>query len=277
MAGNNQLQDSQGWNSQSSAICTLNCGPAMFVETFAINQFLRNHDDLTAFCVLTHNPRFRPWEAITPEEIAKLPEKEAQSLLTMNTLAHTGTAIAGNLAIVYLVSIMEAYVKDVAYELLNKKITEVTHKLIGDPVVTTEDEDIMRWVAIEDEEEDETKPFYFVSNLARQHAESLLRNDSVVRGIKFLEGYFGIRISDRDLHLRNWAEIKKIRNVIVHSKASSKQKSILDPATRNSAPEPIDPEQITRWLATVFAFARDIEFAIFTQKHGPRLAQEPSD
>jgi hypothetical protein len=28
----------------------------MFVETFAINQFLRNHNQLTAFCVLTHNP-----------------------------------------------------------------------------------------------------------------------------------------------------------------------------------------------------------------------------
>jgi hypothetical protein len=53
----------------------------MFIETHAINSFLRNHDDLTAFCVLTHNPRFRPWSTITQEEIAKLPAQEGQRLL----------------------------------------------------------------------------------------------------------------------------------------------------------------------------------------------------
>jgi hypothetical protein len=206
-----------------------------------------------------------------------LPEQEAQTLLAMNSLADSGKAIAGNLAIVYLVSIMEAYVKDAAYELLNNKISQVTFKLIGDPVVTTEDEDIMRWVALDDEENDETTPFYFVSNLARKQAESLLRNESVENGIKFLERNFGISIHDKALHLKHWSEIKKSRNVIVHSKASAKHKSSLDRATRHSAAEPIDPEQVKRWLEWVFEFARDIDLAIFIQKLGPRLTQEISD
>jgi hypothetical protein len=189
----------------------------------------------------------------------------------MNSLADTGKAIAGNLAIVYLVSIMEAYVKDAAYELLNNKISEVAHKLIGDPVVTTEDEDIMRWLAVDDEENDETKPFYFVTKLAREQAKSLLRNDSVVNGIKFLEKSFGIIIHDRELHLKHWSEIKIKRNVIVHSSASPERKSILDRATRRSEAEPINPDQVKKWLASVFEFASDIELAIFTQKHGQRL------
>lgn len=119
------------------------------VETFAYSSFLRNHEDLTAFYLLTLNPTFNIWSGITPEQANAWPATQKDKVLAMASIADKGKRVAAHLATVYLATIMEAYVKDAVYELLNDKIRRVNSQLLGDPIPTTESEDIMIDLEIE--------------------------------------------------------------------------------------------------------------------------------
>lgn len=115
---------------------------------------------------------------------------------------------------------MEAYEKDAVYELVNEKIRRVNSEHLGDPIPTTEDEDIMIDLEIDDAEKDETGPFNLVSTLARERVKQLLWRNSVESGIEFLKKGFHITIENQRDHIEHWRELKRRRNEIVHSKAS---------------------------------------------------------
>jgi hypothetical protein len=231
--------------------------------TSAFFTFCNNYDDLGAFCVLTLSPMLNVWSNITPENLSKLSRADRQTILSMANVAQTGKNIATNLAIVYLVTIMETYIKDAIHELLNQHIRQINRHLLGDPVPMDEDEALFIDVLLE-VETDETRSSHLVSKVLHEGVESLLYRTPVRRGLKLLKEHFDIKVEGESSHQKNWEAIKQRRNDIVHRrlKAQSDNESV------------IEPEYSIEALAQVFDFAQSIELGIVAFRHPEKSSSE---
>jgi hypothetical protein len=156
------------------------------------------------------------------EEELKKPEHPANRIREM---WQRGSAVAARLGVVYLVSVMEAYATDLVNELLVKRIREVNEGLLNQDAPTSEDDDIMNEIGLEEFEMDQTNPFFLFSEIAKDYIKSQARHDSFRNSLALLEKRFDIHIHDRELHLNRWSELKKLRNKIVHHRASSRKNS----------------------------------------------------
>jgi hypothetical protein len=229
----------------------------LIVETSAFGTFHNNYDDLNAFCLLTLSPMLNVWSDITPENLSKLSRADRQIILSMANIAQTGKNIAANLAIVYLVTIMETYIRDAIHELLNQPIREINRHLLGDPVPMDEDDALLIDVLLE-VETDETRSSHLVSKVLHEGIESLLYYTPVKKGLKLLKKHFDIKVEGKDSHMGNWIAIRKRRNDIVHRRLKAN----------------IEPEYVIEALAQVFEFAHSIELGIFAFRHPEKSSSE---
>jgi hypothetical protein len=247
---------------------------ARVVETSAFFTFWHNYDDLSAFCALTLGP-MNVWSNITQENLSIFSRAERQAILPMADAAKTGKNIAANLAIVYLVTIMEAYVTDAVYELLNQRIRQVNLHLFGNPVPTNEDEDVLIDLQLEEADADRTRPLHLISELSRERVRSLLYHFPVKRGLQFLEKRFNITVEDKDSHEKNWKQIRETRHSIVHRKSSPEYKDSLQrPKAQSDSGPVIEPEYVSEALTQVFEFAHAIEKGIVVFRHREKSSSE---
>lgn len=119
---------------------------------------------------------------------------------------------------------MEAYVTDIVFELLERRIREVNQELLDQPTPTSEDEDIWNEIRLEEAELNKDNPFYLFAEIAKEHLRNRRRQQALKTMIGVLDRDFGIEIQDRESHLNNWSELQKLRNQIVHHRASSRKK-----------------------------------------------------
>jgi hypothetical protein len=83
--------------------------------------------------------------------------------------------------------------------------------------------------------------------------------------IGVLEQYFSIKIQNRETHLNNWSELQKLRNQIVHHRASSRKKSnpiIIKDNTQTLDEITVDKARLLRNIEAMHAFAEAIENGI---------------
>lgn len=165
---------------------------------------------------------------------------------------------------------MEAYIKDATYELLNQRIRKVNSHLLGNPLPTNEDEAFLIDTQLDEMEMDHTRLFHLISKLSREYIRSHLYREPVNRDLKVLEEHFGIKVEGREPHLKNWDDLKKLRNSIVHSKSSSLEpRDFLQVSKAWPDDEPVvELEYVAEALTQVFEFAQAIERGIIgTFKH----------
>lgn len=136
-----------------------------------------------------------------------------------------GSTVAARMGIVYLVAVMEAYATDVVFELLERRIREVNQELLNQPAPTSEDEDIWNEIRLEEAELNKDNPFYLFSEIAKEHIRKGRRQAALKTMVDVLEKYFSIKILERESHFNHWSELQKLRNPIVHHRASSRKKS----------------------------------------------------
>lgn len=156
------------------------------------------------------------------EEDLRNPTNPAHQIAEMWT---RGSAVAARLGIVYLVAVMEAYVTDVVFELLERRIRDVNRELLNQPTPTSEDEDILNEIRLEEAELNKHNPFYLFAEISKEHLRNRRRQQPLKTMVGVLEQSFSIEIQDRESHLNNWSELQKLRNQIVHHRASSRKKS----------------------------------------------------
>jgi hypothetical protein len=156
------------------------------------------------------------------EEELKNPANPAHEIQEMWS---RGSAVAARLGIVYLVAIMEAYATDIVFELLERKIKIVNQEMLQLPGPTSEDEDIMNEIQLEQAELNKDSPFYLFSEIAKEHIQQRRRQQTLKSMIDVLKQYFGVVIENRDKHFANWDKLQKLRKQIVHHRASSRKRS----------------------------------------------------
>lgn len=86
---------------------------------------------------------------------------------------------------------MEAYVTDVVFELLERRIREVNQELLNQPTPTSEDEDIWNEIGLEEAELNKDNPFYLFAEIAKDHIRSRRRQQTLKTMIGVLEQNFG--------------------------------------------------------------------------------------
>src|SRR6266404_4725809 len=116
-----------------------------------------------------------------------------------------GSAVAARLGIVYLVAVMEAYVTDVVFELLERRIRAVNQELLNQPAPTSEDEDIWNEIRLEEAELNKDNPFFLFAEITKEHLRNRRRQQPLKTMIGLLEQYFAIEIQNRESHLNNWS------------------------------------------------------------------------
>lgn len=176
-----------------------------------------------------------------------------------------GSAVAARLGIVYLVAVMEAYVTDVVFELLDRRIKEVNQELLNQPTPTSENEDISNEIQLEEAELNKHNPFYLFAEITKEHVQNRRRQQTLKTMIGVLEKSFSIKIQNRETHLNNWSELQKVRNQIVHHRASSRKKTnpiIIKDDTQTLDEISVDKARLIRDIETMLAFAEAIENGI---------------
>lgn len=196
------------------------------------------------------------------EEELKNPANPAHEIHEMWS---RGSSVAARLGIVYLVAIMEAYATDVVFELLDRKIRIVNQEMLQQPTPTSEDEDILNEIKLEQAEVNEDNPFYLFAEIAKDHIQKLGRQQTLKTMIGILERYFGVNIKNRETHFTNWSNLQQLRKKIVHHRASSRKKS--NPITITDQTETLDEiivekDTVLRSIDLMYAFAVAIEEAI---------------
>jgi hypothetical protein len=176
-----------------------------------------------------------------------------------------GSSVAARLGIVYLVAIMEAYATDVVFELLDRKIKIVNQEMLQQLGPTSEDEDIMNEIQLEQAEVNRDNPFYLFAEIAKVHIQKLGRQQTLKTMIEILEQYFALKIENRDTHFTNWDKLQKLRKKIVHHRASSRKKS--NPITIKDQTETLDEivvekDTVLRNIDLMYAFAVAVEQAV---------------
>lgn len=198
----------------------------------------------------------------TTEEELKNPNNPAHPILEMWT---RGSAVAARLGIVYLAAIMEAYATDVVFELLEKRIRRVNQELLDQAPPTDEDEDIWNEIQLEEAELNRENPFFVFAEIAKEHIESRRRQQTLKTMIGVLEKYFHVNIQERETHLRNWSDLQKLRNNIVHHRASSRKKSnpiIIKDETVTLDEIVIEKDALLKYIDLMYAFAVAVEEGI---------------
>jgi hypothetical protein len=239
------------------------------VETRAFWAFQKSHDDLMAFYLLTQTPGLNIGSAINSDNWVSNLELDESMMRSLVRIAGTGKSIAAKLAIVYLVAIMEAYVKDALLELLNRKARETNYQLMGKPVPTDELEDIGIEIELEEMKEKTEYPSYLLAKFSRAYVEQQTRNDAVNKGIKLLKDYFDISMEDVQDHRRKLDEVKELRNSIVHHRGPEHQLLTFGAKEESKTIDEvvISPEYLSGALKDVFNFAYAIERGIFDSLH----------
>jgi hypothetical protein len=176
-----------------------------------------------------------------------------------------GSAVAARLGIVYLVAVMEAYVTDVVFELLERRVREVNQELLNQATPTSEDEDIWNEIRLEEAELNKHNPFYLFAEITKEHIQNRRRQQTLKTMVGVLEQYFSITIQNRETHLNNWSELQKLRNQIVHHRASSRKRSnpiIIKDDTQTLDEISVDKARLLRNIEVMHAFAEAIENGI---------------
>jgi len=197
----------------------------------------------------------------TEEELMK-PEHPAYRIREM---WQRGSAVAARLGVVYLVTVMEAYAIDLANELLVKRIREVNVGLLDQDPPASEDDDIMNEIRLEEFEMDQANPFFLFSEIAKDYIKSQARHDSFRNSLSLLEKRFDVQIHNRALHLNRWSELKKLRNKIVHHRASSRKNSypiLIKDNTTTIDELLVARDVLLRYLDEMHTFALAIEAGI---------------
>ncbi len=241
------------------------------VETLAFSVFLKSHSDLTGFCILAFNPILNIWSNISPDDLQKLSPQDKEIISPLANIAQTGKSVAANLAVVYLVAIMEGYVKDVITEMISKHIRRMNRLLLGEPIPTSEDESFLIEIQLDGAEKNEGSPFFLFSDVAREYILTKLSRTPVEEGIKILKKYFQVNIKDDEPYKEQWDEIKFLRNCIVHNKGRAIKDSKSPLHNLKAGDEIIiSPEVLSSALEDVFNFAGAIEYSIYEAR---RLSQ----
>ena len=249
--------------------------PSMFEirgETIAFSRFMHNYSQASSYLNLT---QYFDFDKLLSSSLA---EKQAQPLsdsekTRRNPLiitARLGKFVAAKLAVVYIVTIMETYIKDALLELVRREQRTLVLKLMEGPGPMSEDEAIMFDIRMDNAMDDETHPAYRLGRLSAEYIASRMSRDSLAEGIRLLKTYYGVHILDELKHLRRWNELKKLRNLIVHY-ADSEEVSA---AYQNVAPKvqeiAIDFDFLAASIDQTFEFAKAIEEGIFDSMHGAK-------
>ena len=176
---------------------------------------LESHGELRAFFFIT--------QADLEKQFNESSNPDHRGLLEM---WRRGSAVANKLGVVYLVAVMEAYMKDVLIELLDKRIRRVNQDLLNQPAPTSEDEDIMNEINLEEAEISKDNPFHMFSEISKEYVQSRTRQDTLRNSLRLLEKYFGREIQDGESHLKKWQVLKDLRNRIVHHKGYARKKTM---------------------------------------------------
>src|SRR5215211_3027700 len=182
--------------------------------TIAFWSMLESHGELRAFFFIT--------QADLEKQFNESNNPDHRGLLEM---WRRGSAVANKLGVVYLVAVMEAYMKDVLMELLDKRIRRVNQDLLNQPAPTSEDDDIMNEIHLEQAEMSKDNPFYMFSEISKEWVRTRTRQDTLRNSLKLLEKYFGREIQDRESHLKKWQVLNDLRNRIVHHKGYARKKT----------------------------------------------------
>ncbi len=196
------------------------------------------------------------------EEELRNPDNPAYQIREMWT---TGSAVASRLGIVYLVAVMEAYATDIVFELLDKRIRQVNQELLDQPAPRDEDEDIWNEIQLEEAELNKDNPFHLFAEIAKEHIRNRRRQETLKTMIGVLEKSFGVEIQNRELHLNRWSELKKLRNQIVHHRASSRKKSnpiIIKDETDTLDEIAVEKDTLMTNIDLMYAFAAAVEEGI---------------
>jgi hypothetical protein len=196
------------------------------------------------------------------EEDLRNPDNPAHQIAEMWA---RGSAVAARLGIVYLVAVMEAYATDVVFELLERRIRAVNQELLNQPAPTSEDEDIWNEIRLEEAELNKDNPFFLFAEITKEHLRNRRRQQPLKTMIGLLEQYFAIEIQNRESHLNNWSELQKLRNQIVHHRASSRKKSnpiIIKDDTQTLDQISVEKARLLRMIEDMHAFAVAIENGI---------------
>ncbi len=196
------------------------------------------------------------------EEDLRKPDNPAHQIAEMWS---RGSAVAARLGIVYLVAVMEAYATDVVFELLERRIRAVNQELLNQPAPTSEDEDIWNEIRLEEAELNKDNPFFLFAEITKEHLRNRRRQQPLKTMIGLLEQYFAIEIQNRESHLNNWSELQKLRNQIVHHRASSRKKSnpiIIKDDTQTLDEISVEKARLSRMIEDMHAFAVAIENGI---------------
>lgn len=182
--------------------------------TIAFWSMLESHGELRAFFFIT--------QADVEKQFNDSNNPDHRGLLEM---WRRGSAVANKLGVVYLVAVMEAYMNDLLMELLDKRIRRVNQDLLNQPAPTSEDDDIMNEINLEQAEMSKDNPFYMFSEISKEWVRNRTRQDTLRNSLKLLEKYFGREIQDRESHLKKWQVLKDLRNRIVHHKGYARKKT----------------------------------------------------
>lgn len=155
------------------------------------------------------------------EEELENPDNPAHQIREMWT---RGSTVAARLGIVYLVAIMEAYATDIVFELLQRRIRVVNQELLDQPVPSDMDEGIWNEIQLEKAELNTRNPFHLFAEIAKKHIQNRSRQQTFkTMVVDVIEKEFGVTIENRESHLANWSKLQKLRNQIVHHRASSRK------------------------------------------------------
>jgi hypothetical protein len=157
---------------------------------------------------------------------------------------------------------MEAYATDIVFELLERRIRNVNHELLNQPTPTSEDEDILNEIGLEEAELNENNPFYLFAEIAKQHLLNKRRQETLKTMIGVLENDFGVKIEKREKHLSHWGDLQKLRKAIVHHRASSRKKShpiIIKDQTQTLDEIIVEKDTLMTNIDLMYAFAVAIE------------------
>lgn len=83
--------------------------------------------------------------------------------------------------------------------------------------------------------------------------------------IGVLEKYFGVELQNRESHLNNWSHLQKLRNQIVHHRASSRKKSnpiIIKDETNTLDEIVVEKDTLMSNIDHMYAFAVSVEEGI---------------
>ena len=245
---------------------------SLTVETIAFSEFQNSYEEIEAYCLLTLSTINDPWFPSDIEQIkfVKNQEKNTKNFFQMLPILKTGHSIATKLAIVYLAAIVEAYTKDALMELTDRRIKRINHTLMGKPIPTNEEEDIIIDIELEEAEQNSDNPFYMFAEKTREYIQSRINRNTVRESLKFLKNLFRVEIQNKDIHLCKWDNLRKLRNNIVHHRRYSKEKFSF-PTTKSQHTIDdisISPDQIKQALDDIFNFVYAIEFGIFKSLQG---------